>query len=39
MLGVRPPTTQQSRRKWPVPIVNHLVYGMATALAFERLRD
>lgn len=39
VLGVRPATTQQPLRKWPVPIVNHLVYGMATALAFERLRD
>jgi uncharacterized membrane protein YagU involved in acid resistance len=39
MLGVRPATTQQPLRQWPVPIVNHSIYGMVTALTFDRLRD
>jgi uncharacterized membrane protein YagU involved in acid resistance len=37
--GVRPPTTHQPPTKWLVPVANHLVYGVATALAFEGLRD
>jgi hypothetical protein len=36
--GVRPPTTHQPPSKWPVPIGNHLVFGIVTGLAHERLR-
>lgn len=37
-LGVRTGTVKQPPRKWLVPIANHLLYGVTTALAFERLR-
>jgi hypothetical protein len=37
-VGVRPATTEHPPREWPVPIANHLLYGITTALAFERLR-
>ena len=36
--GVRPATTSQRPAKWPVPIANHVVYGISTALAYEALR-
>jgi hypothetical protein len=37
-LGVRPATTEHPPTQWPVPIGNHLLYGIATAAAFQRLR-
>jgi hypothetical protein len=35
--GVRPATTDHPPEQWPLPIANHAVYGLVTALAFERL--
>jgi hypothetical protein len=35
--GVRPRTTDQPPTKWPVPIGNHVVFGVVTALGYERL--
>jgi hypothetical protein len=37
--GVRPATTHQPPTKWPVPIGNHLVFGMVTALIHASLSD
>ena len=38
MLRIRPATTTQPPQKWPVPVANHLLYGIVTALAFDQLR-
>lgn len=38
LAGVRSATTSQPPRKWPVPILNHILFGVTTALAYERLR-
>jgi hypothetical protein len=35
--GVRPATTDQPVSKWPVPIANHILFGVTTAAAFDRL--
>lgn len=35
--GIMERTTDQPVRKWPAPIMGHLVYGTATALAYEAL--
>jgi uncharacterized membrane protein YagU involved in acid resistance len=35
--GVRPATTDHPPEQWPLPVANHLVYGVTTALAFERM--
>ena len=37
--GIQPPTTQKPPRKWTVPVGSHLIFGLATALAFERLKS
>ena len=37
--GIQPPTTRKPRRKWTVPVGSHLIFGLATALAFEKLRS
>ncbi|MEX2584387.1 MAG: DUF1440 domain-containing protein [Gemmatimonadota bacterium] len=37
--GVRPPTTHEPYSKWPVPIGNHIVFGVVTALAYDDLLD
>lgn len=36
-LGVREATTEKPPKKWPAPIMGHLVYGVTTALAYEAL--
>lgn len=36
-LGVQEATTDQPPKKWPMPIMAHLVYGTTTALAYEAL--
>lgn len=38
-LGVQEATTDQPPRKWPAPIMMHMVYGASTALAYEALED
>lgn len=37
--GVRPATTEHPPREWPVPVANHVLYGMVVAHAFERVRE
>lgn len=36
--GVRPATTDFPASRWPLPIANHIVYGMVTAGVMERMR-
>lgn len=36
-VGIMKRTTDKPVKKWPAPIMGHLVYGTATALAFEAL--
>ena len=36
--GVRPATSDFPPSRWPLPIANHVVYGMVTAGVVERLR-
>lgn len=36
-LGVQPATTEQPPKKRPMPIMAHLVYGVATAMTYEAL--
>ena len=36
--GVRPATSDFPPTRWPLPIANHVVYGMVTAGVVERLR-
>jgi hypothetical protein len=36
-LGIAPPTTDLPKRKWPMPVLEHMAYGVVTALAFEAL--
>lgn len=38
-LGIRIGTVEQPPKKWTVPIIMHLIYGVATALAYETLTD
>lgn len=37
MLGVAPATTNQMPKKWVMPVIDHLSYGVITALAYESL--
>ncbi len=37
-LGIQRATTEKPPKKWPLPILNHLIYGVTTALVYERLR-
>lgn len=37
--GVQEATTAKPPKKWPAPIMMHLVYGASTALAYEGLDD
>lgn len=36
-VGVRPPMTHEPVSRWPLPVANHLVFGVVTALAYEDL--
>lgn len=36
-VGIMKRTTDEPVKKWPAPIMGHLVYGTATALAFDAL--
>ncbi len=36
-LGIQRPLSQKPPEEWVVPVLSHLVYGAATALAYERL--
>ena len=36
-LGVQEATTEKPPKKWPMPIMGHLVYGVSTALAYDAL--
>jgi len=36
-LGVRPPTTEQPYTRWPLPIANHLLFGIVTAITLEAI--
>jgi hypothetical protein len=36
-LGVQEATTEKPPKKWPMPIMAHLMYGVTTALAYEAL--
>lgn len=36
-LGVQEATTEKPPRKWPAPVMMHLLYGVSTALALEAL--
>jgi hypothetical protein len=36
-LGIMEATTEKPPKKWPMPIMAHLVYGATTALAYEVL--
>jgi hypothetical protein len=37
--GVRPATTEQPPTKWPLPIGNHVVFGVVTAAVFDRIQE
>ena len=36
-LGIAPATTDQAPRKWPMPVLEHVTYGVVTALAYDAL--
>lgn len=36
-LGVQEATTEKPPKKWPMPVMAHLMYGITTALAYEAL--
>ncbi len=38
-LGVRPPTTAHPPKRWPAPIMGHVVFGVVTALAYEAAQN
>jgi hypothetical protein len=37
--GIRPATTDFPPSRWPIPIANHLLYGVVTAMAFDHFRQ
>ena len=37
-LGVMPATMKQSKRKWPPPVMAHVVFGATTAIAYDALK-
>lgn len=38
-LGVQEATTDRPVKKWPAPIMMHMVYGASTAIAYEALKE
>lgn len=38
-LGITQRTTDKPLKKWPAPLMAHLVYGTATAAAYEALES
>ncbi len=38
-LGVQEATHEKPPKKWPMPIMAHMVYGVTTALAYEALQN
>ena len=38
-LGVQEATTEKPVKKWPAPIMMHMVYGASTAMAYEALEN
>jgi len=37
--GVQQATTEKPLKKWPMPIMAHMVYGVTTALAYQALEE
>jgi uncharacterized membrane protein YagU involved in acid resistance len=37
-LGIKQRTTERPMEQWPMPIMGHLIFGAATALAYEALQ-
>lgn len=36
-VGIMRRTTEEPPKKWPAPIMGHVVYGVATALVYDAL--
>lgn len=38
-LGVQEATTEKPPKKWPMPVIAHVVYGVTTGVAYEAIAE